>query len=53
MQDLVWSNLPWDWNLMDDTLVEGIGDEGGWGTVSQGEGQFNGTGDENMGMPVL
>lgn len=55
MQDLVWSNLPWDWNLMDDTLVEGIGEEGGWGwgTVSQGEGHINGTGDETMGMPVL
>ena len=26
MQDLMWSNLPWDWNLMDDLLVEGIGD---------------------------
>ena len=26
MQDLVWSNLPWDWNMIDDLLVEGIGD---------------------------
>jgi hypothetical protein len=54
MQDLVWSNLAWDWNLMDDTLVEGIADGGwGWGNVAQGDGQVNGTGDENMGMPVL
>lgn len=54
MQDLVWSNLPWDWNLMDDTLVEGIADGGwGWGNVVQGDGQANGTGDDNMGMPVL
>ena len=22
MQDLVWSNLPWDWNFMDDLLLE-------------------------------
>jgi hypothetical protein len=22
MQDLVWSNLPWDWNLIDDLFVD-------------------------------
>ena len=43
MQDLVWSNLPWDWNLMDDTSIEGINEGGwGWGNVTQGEGQING-----------
>jgi hypothetical protein len=23
MQDLVWNNLPWDWDLVDDLLVDG------------------------------
>jgi hypothetical protein len=27
MQDLAWSNLPWDWNLIDDLIIGGI--EGG------------------------
>jgi hypothetical protein len=61
MQDLVWSNLPWDWNLMDDLMLNGTGgNEGGWGwaNVVQGEGgeQTNGEQSqqgETMGMPVL
>ena len=55
MQDLVWSNLPWDWNLMDDTRIEGINEGGwGWGNVTQGEGQINGDlQPETMDMPVL
>ena len=54
MQDLVWSNLPWDWNLTDDMLAEELADrEWGWGNVAQGDGQVNGTEDQNMGMPVL
>jgi hypothetical protein len=53
MQDLVWSNLPWDWNLMGDTKTEGI-NEGGWVNVAQGEEQMNGDlRSETMGMPVL
>lgn len=58
MQDLVWSNLPWDWNLMDDMRVEGI-NEGGWGlenvTGTQGpmNGDYQPQQSETMGMPVL
>jgi hypothetical protein len=26
MQDLVWNNLPWDWDLVDGLLVDGIGE---------------------------
>jgi len=26
MQDLVWNNLPWDWDLVDCLLVDGIRD---------------------------
>lgn len=53
MQDLVWSNLHWDWKLMGDTRIEGI-DEVGWGNVTQGEGQINGDlRTETMGMAVL
>jgi len=29
MHGLVWSNLPWDWNLMNEMLVEGVND-GSW-----------------------
>ena len=28
MQDLVWNNLPWDWDLVDDLLVEGRNNNG-------------------------
>jgi hypothetical protein len=42
MHDLVWSNLPWDWNLMDDMRIEGINEGGwGWGNVTGTEGQMN------------
>jgi hypothetical protein len=64
MQDLVWSNLPWDWNLMDDLLVNGTNsneDGWGWGNVVPSDGreteiQTNGAPSqqgETMGMPVL
>lgn len=58
MQDLVWSNLPWDWNVMDDSLMDGVGDAGfGWGNIVQEDGQGNGDQSqqqgETMGMPVL
>jgi hypothetical protein len=65
MQELVWSNLPWDWNLMDDLLVDGIDGDGlnggtepnwGWGNIDPGDGQANGDQQgqgETMGMPVL
>ena len=53
VQGLVWSNLPWDWNLMDDTLVEGITAVGTWGWGNAGQGNVNGSGEENLGMPVL
>jgi hypothetical protein len=62
MQDLVWSNLPWDWNLMDDLMLNGTGgNEGGWGwgNVVQGDGQGvqinveQPQQGETMGMPVL
>ena len=26
MQDLVWNNLPWDWDLVDGLLVDGMGE---------------------------
>ena len=46
VQDLVWSNLPWDWNLMDDIAVDGItADNDGnwnWGPLSGTETQING-----------
>ena len=29
MQDLVWNNLPWDWDLVDDLLVDGRNNNGG------------------------
>lgn len=55
MQDLVWANLPWDWNLMDDLLVveQPVGRNGSTGT---GDSQLNGTTNgpsDGMGMPVL
>jgi hypothetical protein len=62
MQDLVWSNLPWDWNLMDDLLVNGTNNnEGGWGwgNVVLGDGReteaqtYGDQQGETMGMPVL
>jgi hypothetical protein len=64
MQDLVWSNLPWDWNLMDDLLVNGTNsNEDGWGWANvvlndgrETETQTNGDPSqqgETMGMPVL
>jgi hypothetical protein len=52
---LVWSNLPWDWNLMGDMSAEGI-NGWGWGNETQNEAQINGDmqpHSENMGMPVL
>jgi hypothetical protein len=57
MQELVWSNLPWDWNMADDYLNEGtLSSEWGWTNVDQpGEGQVS-NGDQamgSMGMPVL
>jgi hypothetical protein len=53
MQDLVWANLPWDWNLMDDLLVEF---EQPVGERETGDSQVNGNtnGPSNgMGLPVL
>jgi hypothetical protein len=61
MQDLVWNNLPWDWDLVDDLLVDplaarsGNGGAGGSrGRESRGEG---GTGpdpmDRVMGSPRM
>jgi hypothetical protein len=38
MQDLVWSNLPWDFNLMDETaFMDGAGNQnwGGWEIPAQ------------------
>ena len=26
MQDLVWNNLPWDWDLVDGLLDDGVGE---------------------------
>jgi hypothetical protein len=59
MQDLVWSTLPWDWNMMDDMFVEGITNDAGWGwtNIPQNDGQYNGDlqaqQSESLGMPVL
>jgi hypothetical protein len=58
MQDLVWSNLPWDWNVMDDSLMDRVGDTGfGWANIAQTDGEVGGyqsqEGAETMGMPVL
>lgn len=51
MQDLVWSNLPWDWSFMNEMLVEGTDWE--LGNV-QGGVQLNGEKPaENIGMTVL
>jgi hypothetical protein len=56
MQDVVWGNLPWDWNVLDDLQGAG-GAEGawGWGQGSITEGQVNGDGqqNDNYGMAVL
>jgi hypothetical protein len=54
MQELVWSNLPWDWNFMEEIRVEGFS-EGGWdlGNITQDEGPMNAdTQVEAMGLPV-
>jgi hypothetical protein len=58
MQDLVWSNLPWDFNLSDDVLVEGM--NYGWemGNAKAGEGgQMNEDAQtqqsETLGMSIL
>jgi hypothetical protein len=56
MQDVVWGNLPWDWNVLDD--LQGVGGADGawgWGQGSLGDGQVNGDGqqNENYGMAVL
>lgn len=58
MPNLVWSNLPWDWNLMDDMRIEGINEGGGgWGNVTSTEGltneDYQPQASETMGMPVL
>jgi hypothetical protein len=58
MQDLVWANLPWDWNLMDDMFVEGVAETpvvSGSGTATDGQvnGNTHGQQGESMGMPVL
>jgi len=57
MQDLVWSNLPWDFNLMDDSLMDSVADAGfGWGNIAPVDNQVGGDGSqqgETMGMPVL
>lgn len=62
MQDLVWANLPWDWNLMDDLLIEGVtetplgstgGNAAGIASDAQGNDNSNGQPNETMGMPVL
>ena len=29
MQDVVWGNLPWDWNVLDD--LQGLADGSAWG----------------------
>ena len=51
MQDLVWSNLPWDWNFMNEMLVEGTDWEPGH---VQGDVQLNGEKpEESFGMTVL
>ena len=45
MQDLMWSNLPWDWNITDDYLSEGVNNDAGQGWTSvpqQGEERANG-----------
>lgn len=55
MQDLVWSSLPWDWNLMEEIRAEGFS-EGAWGLgiTTQDDGQMNGdTQVETMGLPIL
>ena len=62
IQDLVWSNLPWDWNLMEEMRLEagvdgGVNEGGwGWGNVTEND-QMNGDSQpqqsETMGMPVL
>ena len=58
MQELVWSNLPWDWNLRDDVGVEGINEDGcGWKGITGNEEQLNGDYQprqaETMGMSIL
>jgi len=37
MQDLVWNNLPWDWDLVDDLLVDGRNNNGMDGGRRQGD----------------
>jgi hypothetical protein len=58
MQDLVWSNLPWDFTVTDDSLMDSVADTGfGWGAIAQMDNQIGGDGPqqggETMGMPVL
>ena len=38
MQDLVWNHLPWDWDLVDDLLVDG-GTKGKERCGQNGDGQ--------------
>jgi len=45
MQDVVWGNLPWDWNVLDD--LQGLADGSAWGwgqTMLNNNGQINGDG---------
>ena len=57
MQDVVWGNLPWDWNVLDD--LQGLGGADGawgWGQGPLGDGQTNGDAQQqtdNYGMAVL
>jgi len=54
MQDLVWSNLPWDFNLMDETFMEGVNNQNWGGWDQSGVGQVNGNNQgETVSMPIL
>lgn len=48
MQDVVWGNLPWDWNVLDD--LQGLADGAwGWGqTTLTNDGQMNGDGSQQQ-----